>query len=309
MSAPSRPTPLRHVAKRRWLAAPGLLLVLALAVDPIVGRTLPARLVASPNGGCPGDLAIDASSRAALGVTAERTVAAGAVTLAAWVVDPVGPVRGTVLVLHGVLDRKESHVGTARALAREGLRALAVDLRGHGCSTGSQLGYGVLEAADLRVVLDVLERDGTLRGPLGVWGTSYGAATALQLASDERVRAVVAVAPFASLRQIVPAYARRLLPGVHWLIRDSTLQGAITEAARLAGFDADDADSMRAICRTTAPVLLVHGTADIHIPIEHSEAILAARPTGTELVRVAGVDHLSIGGGERAVAFLATALR
>lgn len=306
MNAPSRPPPLRHLAKRRWLAAPGMLLVLALAVDPIVGRTLPARLVASPNGGCPGDLAIDASTRAALGVTAERTVTAGAVTLAAWVVDPVGPPRGTVLVLHGVLDRKESHVGTARALAREGLRALAVDLRGHGCSTGNQLGYGVLEAADLRVVLDALERDGTLTGPLGVWGTSYGA---LQLASDARVRAVVAVAPFASLRQIVPAYARRLLPGIHWLIRDSTLQGAITEGARLAGFDADDADSVRAICRTTAPVLLVHGTADIHIPIEHSEAILAARPTGTELVRVAGVDHLSIGGGERAVAFLATALR
>src|SRR5262245_32247526 len=44
--------------------------------------------------------------------------------------------KGTILVLHGVWDESLWMIGTAKMLARAGYRAVLVDLRGHGGSSG-----------------------------------------------------------------------------------------------------------------------------------------------------------------------------
>ena len=77
------------------------------------------------------------------------------------------------------------------ALARAGIGALALDLRGHGDSAGT---------LDGDVVRDVLAGLDTLTAlghePLGVRGSSMGGLLALHAgATDPRVRAVVAICP------------------------------------------------------------------------------------------------------------------
>ncbi len=198
-------------------------------------------------------------------------------------------------MLHGVRDRKESVLGWARSLAADGYRAVLVDARGHGRSSGDFLTYGVLEAHDLTQALDALDAQSLVAGRVGVMGVSYGAATAIEWAAAEpRVAAVVAVAPFASLRAVVPGYVRRLLPGVGAIVPDFLVDRAVSRAGRTAGFDPDAASPLEAVAHTRAPVLLLHGREDAHIPPSHSEAIHARALDHSELVIVDGEDHLGI---------------
>ncbi len=157
-------------------------------------------------------------------------------------------------MLHGVLDRSAVMLPAARALADSGYRAVLVDLRGRGRSTGKYMTFGLQEAKDLSQVIDALERRGLLAGNLGVYGISYGATTSIHLAAvDRRVRAVVAVEPFSTAREEVPHFARVMAPGIGLLISDKTYQQSLDEAGRIAHYDPDEADAVKAIQRTSAP--------------------------------------------------------
>lgn len=200
--------------------------------------------------------------------------------------------RGTVLVVHGW--RAESiwigHIGDA--LAQAGYRAVHVDLRGHGGSTGDAITYGVYESRDLIQVLDALHEHDLLQGPLGVWGVSMGGATAIQFAAkDSRVDAVVAVAPYTSMREVAPLVARRLLPILH-LASDETLDRLVTEGAAAKGFDPDKADTLSAIQQLEAPVLIIHGKGDAIVPVEHGRRLFEAANGPCELVELDWAGHI-----------------
>jgi pimeloyl-ACP methyl ester carboxylesterase len=236
-------------------------------------------MVIAPNHGIagfetvPGELRVDVGPPAA--------------SLSLEIVEPRSA-AGTVFVLHGIRAGKQWMRGWGTMLADAGFRAVLVDLRGHGRSTGDFMSYGVVEARDLSQTLDALEERGLVAGRVGAMGTSYGAATAIEWAGiDPRVTAVVAVAPYESLRAVVPGYAPVPLPA-------SFVDGCIDEAGARAGFDPDLASPLAAIAKTRAPVLLVHGRSDERIPFAHSEHLFAAAPDHAELVLVPGAGHESI---------------
>src|SRR5262249_7005553 len=105
---------------------------------------------------------------------------------------------GTLIVLHGIYDSKESFSGVwGRIFASAGYRVVLVDLRGHGRSTGDWMTYGVVESQDLTKVIDVLEERHLVAGKLGVFGVSYGGAVAIQAAAlDPRIQAVATMGAF-----------------------------------------------------------------------------------------------------------------
>jgi pimeloyl-ACP methyl ester carboxylesterase len=202
--------------------------------------------------------------------------------------------RGTVFVLHGIRDTKEAMRSWATVLSRAEYRVVLVDLPGHGHSTGDFLTFGVREARALSTALDVLHGGTGALGPVGVMGLSYGASTAIQWAGlDARIASVVAVAPFASLREVVPGYLPLAPP-------DGFLGRAIERAGVLGGFDPDDANAVTAIRAARATVLLVHGRRDMRVPYLHSERIHAAGGGRTELLLVDGEGHDSVAGSRRA---------
>lgn len=244
----------------------------------------------------------DAAALARLGVSRQLRADVGppAASLSMWVVDPAGDVgarpKGTVLILHGITDRKDSMLGIAKPLAAAGYRAVLVDLRSHGRSGGRWLTFGVVESADLRQAVDALAAHGLLAGDVGVFGPSYGGAVAIQYAAaDPRVRAVVAVCPFTSMRDVTPRVVRMYAPWpANWLLLDSTIDRAVTQAGRIASFDPAAASPLTAIARTDAHVLLVHGNDDVKIPPSHSRRLHEAAPGHSTLLLVDGEDHDTI---------------
>ena len=210
--------------------------------------------------------------------------------------DEDGSPRGTILVVHGMGARSAWMHPKASAFADEGYRAVLVDLRGHGASTGRLLSYGLRESRDLAYVIDALESRGLIAGRLGVYGISYGATTAIHLAAiDRRVAAVVAVAPFSDMRSEVSHYVRTIgMPGIGPFLPEETIQRAVDEAGELGGYKPDDADAALAIAKNDVPTLLVHGKADLIIPEQHSLRLHESAPDHSELMLLPASGHLTI---------------
>ncbi|MFQ5734717.1 MAG: alpha/beta hydrolase [Planctomycetaceae bacterium] len=237
--------------------------------------------------------------RYALGIDQQFEVDVGPpdATLAVSVVEPIDSKqpRGTILVLHGIWNESFWMLGTAKMLAEEGFRAVLVDLRGHGRSTGDWLTYGVREAKDLSQVIDALERRDLIAGNLGVYGISYGATTSIHLAGgDPRITAVVAVAPFSRMRDEVPDYARTMLPGVERFVSEDRLREAVDAAGRHADFNPDRSDAVAAIRRTRARVMILHGSDDWLVPPYHALRLYEAGRDHCEFVLLPMTGHVSI---------------
>jgi len=206
-----------------------------------------------------------------------------------------GNPRGTVLVLHGIYARSLTMLHTARELARGGYRAVLVDLRGHGRSTGDYLAFGTQEAKDLSQVIDALQARGLAGGTVGAYGVSYGATTSIHLAGiDPRVRAVVAVEPFGILRREVKHFGQTMTLGVGMLIPDATYRDVTNEGGQLGRFDPDASDAIDAIRRTSAQVLLIHGMNDWIVPYDNSVQLNAAAADHSKLVSIPWLGHTAL---------------
>ena len=162
--------------------------------------------------------------------------------------------RGTVFVLHGYGVDSLSMLPWAVTVAEAGYQGVLVDLRGHGESTGRQVAFGMVEASDLSQVLDHLTGLGKVRGPVAVMGESFGAALALRwAATDPRIAAVVALAPYAELESAILGVRDDYAAGLP--------RGWVRAAARrlpaLLDVPPESLDTSSVMDGLTTPVLLI----------------------------------------------------
>ena len=188
--------------------------------------------------------------------------------------------RGTVVVLHGVSDNRASSLGIADHFLARGFDVLAYDSRAHGESTGDACTYGYYEKHDLSRVLDHLDA-----GPVVLFGTSMGAAVALQTAAeDPRVSAVVSLAAFSDLRtaavERAPFFASK-----------GNLADAFKIAEAQGHFRVDEVSPMAAAAHIRVPVMIIHGRADNETPYPHAVRIFAALSEPKRLVAIPDCGH------------------
>jgi fermentation-respiration switch protein FrsA (DUF1100 family) len=193
---------------------------------------------------------------------------ADGVRLHAWHVPGQGPL--TLLWLHG----NAGHIGhrveqLALIQRRLGVGVFMLDYRGYGRSEGTPSEQGTYYDADaalayLRATPEV--------DPAGVvlYGQSLGAAVAVELATRERVRALILEAPFAS----VPAMARAVYP---WLPIWPLLRTRYDSLARIGG--------------VRAPLLILHGERDEVVPYDQGRALYAAAAEPKRFHRIVGAGH------------------
>lgn len=252
------------------------------------------RFVGAPNyGKSPQDFAAPADVVGEIESSARKSDA----RLISWVFDPPSPdtaPRGTVLILHGIYDKKTTMVGFARILAKElEVRSVTVDLRGHGESSGDFLTYGIREASDLAALLDELERRQLLVDPVAVYGPSFGASAAIQLAQEERrVQTVVAVAGFASLQDMLVPFVDHFHPKLAPFLPPAWADSVLTRANALSGVDLQTIDNTAAVRESDARFLFMHGANDEIIPVADARRLFeACGPTRCRLVVFPSKNH------------------
>jgi len=219
--------------------------------------------------------------------------------LSCWLVRQSRAARGTIIYLHGIGDCKIGGVPYAKFFFERGFNTFLYDSRRHGNSEGNYCTYGFYERYDLSTVIDYLQSRKEIQArAFGVFGTSMGAAVALQAAAiDERIAAIVAEASFTDLRTIMVDYQKRLIKLPWHFLRNA----AMSRSQKIAKFKAREVSPLQAVMSVRKPILFIHGTDDSHIRTAYSKALFENANEPKELLLVPKGDHtdlLNVGGGE-----------
>jgi fermentation-respiration switch protein FrsA (DUF1100 family) len=191
-----------------------------------------------------------------------------------------------VIVLHGIADSRA--LGFASMFLDAGYSVLAPDSRGHGVSGGELTTFGVLERHDVLRWADWMRTQGCRR--IFGLGESLGGAILIQAAAEQPVfSAIAAECAYSDLPSIAQYRTAQVLGGSTLLARTILVPALIYSRLR-HGVDLRAASPVEAARRVKIPLLLIHGTADVNTPPEHSKAIAAAAPRAT-LWLVPGAIH------------------
>lgn len=214
--------------------------------------------------------------------------------LSAWFIPAESP-RATIIYLHGVGDNKMGGLLLAKLFHTHHYNVLLYDSRAHGQSSGRHCTYGFHEKYDVEKAIDALnvfnDQKKYVIGPIGVFGTSMGAAIALQAAAiDFRINAVVAEASFATLRQITVDYQKRLLRLPWHFLRNI----AMKKSESIGQFKHRKVSPIEAVHRIHVPVFFIHGKNDSFIKHEYSEELFAAANEPKELWLIEDAHHSDV---------------
>jgi len=216
-------------------------------------------------------------------------------TLRGWFVAGAPDSRAVVVGVHGAgADRREflRHVPMFHGA---GLPVVLFDCRDHGISdgTGRGISLGLRESEDVSSVVAWAKQErGFAR--VAVIGTSQGGASViLAAAADPEIDVVISENPFTSIEDLIAD--TRLPDGTempHWAanviatIAVVRMEGA-TALARPSPLEAVEQIAPR-------PLLILHGSKDRAIPVEHSERLHAAAGDSSELWILDGAEHAAL---------------
>ncbi len=222
------------------------------------------------------------------------TATDGESKLSGWFIPAEKP-QATVIYLHGVGDNKMSGLLLAKALHKNNFNVLLYDSRAHGKSGGKYCTYGFYEKYDLRRAIDVViercEKHKIFVGSIGVFGTSMGAAIAIQAATIEpRISAVVSEACFATLRQITVDYQKRLMRLPWHFLRNISMK----RSEIIANFKHREVSPLAAVGKVRAPIFFIHGIDDRFIKYQYSQELFVAANEPKELWFVAAAKHSDV---------------
>jgi len=194
----------------------------------------------------------------------------GGIKLNSWLIKSAPPAKGTVIYLHGVADCKIDGIRFAKLLHDANYNVFLYDSRRHGNSGGRFCTYGYYEKHDVVKIIDYLvSRTDITLGSIGLFGTSMGAAIALQAASiDPRIATVVSENSFATLRSIFDDYQKRMIQLPFHYLRNIV----IVRSELMAKFKASDVSPMDSVKTMRIPVLFIYGTNDRLI--KHSYSLM-----------------------------------
>jgi len=174
---------------------------------------------------------------------------------------PPQPGRPVVLFFHGNGDSVLGSMVAVRSLVAAGYGAVLPEYRGFNGAPGVPDEQGLYK--DARAARTWMTANGIGPDRTIIIGYSLGTGVAAQMALEQAPRALVLVAPYAS---IAHAAAARFW----WLPAASLISEQFDTAAKIG--------------RIACPILLIHGDADTTILPENSAELAALRPDARRIV-------------------------
>lgn len=180
---------------------------------------------------------------------------------------PAKPGRPIVLYFPGNGDFLAGRVSRFKAMTADGTGLVALSYRGYAGSSGAPSEQGLLRDAAAAYAFTTARYEA---GRIVVWGFSLGTGVAVALASEHRVGKLVLEAPYTSTADVA-ASSFWFVP-VRLLMRDP--------------FRSDER-----IARVAVPLLVMHGTKDVAIPIAFGKRLFALAHEPKRFVSMAGGGH------------------
>ncbi len=174
--------------------------------------------------------------------------------------------RYTVLHSHGNGEDLGDILPELREFQDQGYAVLGYDYRGYGLSsskTSEARAYVDIEAA-YHYLTEVLK---VPPERIIVHGYSVGGGPSVWLASRHRVAG---------------------------LVLESTFTTALSTVTRIPLFPVDRFRNIDLITKVTAPILVIHGTADKNVPFTLGEKLFAAAPSPKLFLKVDGAGHYDL---------------
>ena len=192
----------------------------------------------------------------------------------------------TVILVHGLGGNRIAVYPQARIFLENGYNVLTYDQRSSGENLAEYNTFGYLESNDLKDYVNYLRDLIGGEFELGVWGNSFGGATAgIYAGSDhanQNLDFVILESAISSKRDMISQQLEQQFGSQ--LFRDYMLSvGNLFTRVRL-GYTFDDADVTNHIRNTELPVMLIHSRADqltpyymaedIYNSIQHDEKVI-----------------------------------
>lgn len=206
--------------------------------------------------------------------------------------------RRTVLVIHGWRSRTDHMAALVDSLRRAGSRVIAIDLPGHGKSSGRRL--------DMAIGVEAAARAGEWFGPFdAVVGHSFGGAVAVNAVVGS-IRGIAAVATerlvLISAPNSMPAYFADF--GRMLELGPRTQTALVNHVERVAGHPLEDFVGATQLAEVKVPTLVIHAPDDKEVPAENARAYAAAG-RHVRLVWAPGLGHRRIVAGPGVLAEIA----
>ncbi len=204
------------------------------------------------------------------GVAEERITTTDGETVVLWYA-PAPAGRPTILFFHGNAGSVADRAQRLAFWQARGFGAAFLSYRGFGASSGHITEAGLLE--DARAAHRFLVDRGVDPALILALGESLGTGVAIRLAAERPLGALILEAPFTSAADVA-ARAYPFLP-VRLLMKDQF-------------------PSLAHIPAVTAPLLIVHGTADEVIPIALGKRLYAAAIGPKTFRAIEGATHAAL---------------
>jgi alpha/beta superfamily hydrolase len=196
-----------------------------------------------------------------------------------------------VITLHGLESSKNrgKWPTVASKFIEEGYACLRFNFRG--CGEGLEKSEGEFEDVsltgrikDYRSALQFLQdTDRVDMRRLGVFGSSFGGMVAVA-AQDKRVKAMVTLSTPHMMPRLDNPQIPKEIGEYHELQARKKFKKEFYE-------DLQKYDLLRAI-RSAPPILILHGSLDEVVPLEHTQKLFEAAPEPKRLETIEGADHV-----------------
>ncbi len=241
----------------RGLAAVGATLLVIAGVMALLSWSIHDRTYPAPTTPI-ADAKLPAGARLVTVTTADALAITGAAVAAQ-------PGKPTLLVFHGNASSATDTLAWLAPLIAQGYGVIAAEYRGYSGNSGRADEPGLARDVD---AFYAEARQLAGGGRVIVVGHSLGGGVAFDLATRQKLDALVTIGTFTSLRAMVPKIAR--------------------------AFISDRYDNLAAVPTLDEPLFIIHGTADETVPAQMGNALhnaaIAAKRQGFSAV-ITGADH------------------